>query len=116
MDDHPILLDGSAAHFARHAPDIRLVATAEDVGSLLEAGTGDDVASVVLLDLRLRDGSDVASNVRRLRATGARVLVFTGEQRPALVRRALDEGASGLVLKQDPQGRLVEAIRTADTG
>ena len=116
VDDHPILLDGIAAHFARHAPDILLVATAEDVAALLEEDLGDDVASVVLLDLRLRDGSDVASNVRRLRATGARVLLFTGEQRPALVRRALDEGALGLVLKEDPQDRLVEAIRTADTG
>jgi DNA-binding NarL/FixJ family response regulator len=116
VDDHPILLDGIAAHFARHAPDIRLVATADDVGALLEGHTGHDMASVVLLDLRLRDGSDVASNVRRLRATGARVLVFTGEQRPALVRRALDEGALGLVLKEDPQDRLVDAIRTADTG
>ncbi|MFC8366569.1 response regulator [Streptomyces sp. NPDC057239] len=116
MDDHPILLEGIAAHFARHTPDIRLVATAENVGLLLDAHTGDDTASVVLLDLRLRDGSDVAANVRQLRATGARVLLFTGEQRPALVRRALDEGALGLVLKEDPQDRLVEAIRTADTG
>ncbi|WP_162824293.1 response regulator [Peterkaempfera bronchialis] len=116
VDDHPILLDGIGAHFARHAPDIRLVATAEDVGALLAEDTGDGAALVVLLDLRLRDGSDIGSNVRRLRATGARVLVFTGEQRPALVRRALDAGALGLVLKEDPQDRLVEAIRTADTG
>jgi len=116
VDDHPVLLDGIAAHFARHGPDIRLVATAEDVGALLDAQTGDDVASVVLLDLRLRDGSDIASNVRRLRAAGARVLVFTGEQRPALVRRALDQGALGLVLKEDPPDRLVQAIRTVDTG
>ncbi|MEV5470629.1 response regulator transcription factor [Streptomyces griseoincarnatus] len=116
VDDHPILLDGIAAHFAHHAPDIRLVATAEDVGALIEEQAGDDAASVVLLDLRLRDGSDIGSNVRRLRATGAQVLVFTGEQRPVLVRRALDEGALGLVLKEDPQDRLVQAIRTADTG
>ncbi|WP_217165821.1 response regulator transcription factor [Streptomyces sp. AC512_CC834] len=112
MDDHPILLDGIAAHFARHASGIRLVATAENVGALFDELTGENTVSVVLLDLRLRDGSDVASNVRRLLAAGARVLVFTGEQRPALVRRALDEGALGLVLKEDPQDRLVEAIRT----
>ncbi|MEH0548578.1 response regulator transcription factor [Streptomyces sp. B21-105] len=116
VDDHPVLLDGIAAHFARHGPDIRLVATAEDVDELLDTQTGDDAASVVLLDLRLRDGSDIASNVRRLRAAGARVLVYTGEQRPALVRRALDEGALGLVLKEDPPDRLVQAIRTVDTG
>ncbi|MFI8201258.1 response regulator [Streptomyces sp. NPDC085937] len=116
VDDHPILLDGIAAYFAAHAPGIRLVATAENVDLLLAALAGDTTASVVLLDLRLRDGSDVASNVRRLRATGARVLVFTAEQRPALVRRALDEGALGLVLKEDPQERLVDAIRTADSG
>ncbi|MFG2566978.1 response regulator [Streptomyces sp. NPDC048567] len=116
VDDHPILLDGIAAHFARHAPDIVLVGTAEDVDALLAEDLGDEEALVILLDLRLRDSSDIGSNVRRLRATGARVLVFTGEQRPALVRRALDAGASGLVLKEDPQDRLVEAIRTARTG
>lgn len=122
VDDHPYLLYGIAAYFARHAPDIALVATAEDVDDLL---TGDAEpterpvgapAAVVLLDLRLRDHSDIGSNVRRLRATGARVLVLTGEQRPALVRRALDAGALGLVLKEDPLDRLVEAIRTAETG
>jgi DNA-binding NarL/FixJ family response regulator len=116
VDDHPILLDGIAAYFARHAPDITLVATAEDVDTLLAEHPGDEGALVVLLDLRLRDRSDIGSNVRRLRAAGARVLVFTGEQRPALVRRALDAGALGLVLKEDPRERLVEAIHTAETG
>ncbi|MEU3837689.1 response regulator transcription factor [Streptomyces microflavus] len=125
VDDHPFFLEGISAYFARQSPDIHLVATAKDVNALLhgegsgdgaKAGPGVTPVTVVLLDLRLNDGSDIADNVRQLRATGARVLVFTGEHRPALVRRALDAGALGLVLKEDPQDRLAEAIRTVETG
>ncbi|MEV7727924.1 response regulator [Streptomyces sp. NPDC101733] len=115
MDDHPIILYGLQASFADHTPDIELVAMAEDVDTLLAQEHGAD-ASVVLLDLRLRDGSDIGENVRRVRATGARVLAYTTEQRPALIRRALDAGALGLVLKEDPQSRLAEAIRAAHAG
>ena len=59
--------------------------------------------TVVLLDLHLGDGSDVAENVERLRARGAGVLIVTSDHRPAVVGRALDAGALGLVLKEDPE-------------
>ncbi|MFD5142310.1 response regulator [Streptomyces sp. NPDC058401] len=115
VDDHPIVLVGLRASLAGTTPDIALVAIAEDVDSLLAQEDG-ATASVVLLDLRLRDDSDIGENVRRLRATGARVLAYTTEQRPALIRRALDAGALGLVLKEDPQARLAEAVRAAHAG
>lgn len=115
VDDHPIILFGLRASFADHTPDIELVAMAEDVDSLLVQEHSSD-ASVVLLDLRLRDDSDIGENVRRVCATGARVLAYTTEQRPALIRRALDAGALGLVLKEDPLSRLAEAIRAVHAG
>ncbi|MET9061464.1 MULTISPECIES: LuxR C-terminal-related transcriptional regulator [Streptomyces] len=127
VDDHPVVLLGLQAYFAEHTTDIELVHVAPDVDALL-AGlhphsppgalpmASPAMPSVVLLDLRLRDGNAVDDNVRRLRAAGARVLVFTTEHRPAAVRRALDAGAAGLVLKEDPEGRLVDAIRAVHGG
>ncbi|WP_329415029.1 response regulator transcription factor [Streptomyces sp. NBC_00704] len=143
VDDHPVVLLGLQAYFAEHTADIELVHVAPDVEALLAgleppppaepsegalpcappgpppgapAGVSLDMPSVVLLDLRLRDGKAVDDNVRRLRAAGARVLVFTTEHRPAAVRRALDAGAVGLVLKEDPEARLVDAIRAVHGG
>lgn len=144
VDDHPVVLLGLRTYFAEHTADIELVHVAPDVDALLAglhpppspAGPSADalpgappdsspgalpgmlpaMPSVVLLDLRLRDGKAVDDNVRRLRAAGARVLVFTTEHRPAAVRKALDAGAAGLVLKEDPEARLVDAIRAVHGG
>jgi DNA-binding NarL/FixJ family response regulator len=41
------------------------------------------------------------------------VLIVTSDHRPAVVGRALDAGALGLVLKEDPEESLVEAIHAA---
>ncbi|MFE4637257.1 LuxR C-terminal-related transcriptional regulator [Streptomyces sp. NPDC056773] len=115
VDDQELILEGLAASLARTAPDIAFVAIAEDVDSLLAQEDG-ATASVVLLDLRLSDDSDIGENVRRIRATGARVLAHTTERRPAPIRRALAAGALGLILKEDPLSRLAEAVRTAHAG
>ncbi|WP_162793989.1 response regulator transcription factor [Streptomyces paludis] len=116
VDDHPIILYALKATFAETAPDIQLVAVAEDVDALLAQDLPAPPPSVVLLDLRLQDRSETGENVRRLRETGAHVLAYTTEHRPALVRKALDAGAVGLVLKEDAQSKLVEAIRAAHAG
>ena len=42
-------------------------------------------------------GTDVADNVLALVATGATVLLFTQEHRPAPIVRALRAGAAGIV-------------------
>ncbi|RZT88183.1 LuxR family two component transcriptional regulator [Pseudonocardia sediminis] len=114
VDDHPVVLTGLRAHLTTHAPDVVWVAAASTVDELTVAAA--QVPAVVLLDLRLADGSDVASNVERLREWGAAVLLFTTEHRPAPVRRGIEAGASGLVLKGDPEDRLLEAVRSVARG
>jgi len=115
VDDHPLVQRGLAAALSSADPRIRLVATGSTVFELLERWV--TPLSVVLLDLHLGDGSDIADNVVRLRrATGAGVLIVTSDHRPAVVGRALDAGALGLVLKEDPEESLVEAIWDAARG
>jgi DNA-binding NarL/FixJ family response regulator len=113
VDDHPLILHGLRAVFAERAPEVNLTRVAPTV----EALTADEEpADVVLLDLLLPGEPDVADNVTRLRATGARVVIFTSDSRPGIVRRAIDAGALGLVLKGDPEDRLVDAVLAARRG
>jgi DNA-binding NarL/FixJ family response regulator len=114
VDDHPLILRGLQAYLTEDAPCIRLTHVAPTVDDLLaEPRPG---VTVVLLDLHLGDGSTAEDNVRRIRETGAHVVLYTSEHRPAVVRRALDAGAMGLILKEDPETRLVDAIRQAHIG
>lgn len=114
VDDHPLIQRGLAAALAAADPQIKLVATAATVDELLARWL--TPMTVVLLDLHLGDASDVADNVERLRARGAGVLIVTSDHRPAVVGRALDAGALGLVLKEDPEESLVEAILAVSRG
>lgn len=114
VDDHPVVLTGLRAHLHACAPDVVWSAAASTVGELIEGR--DDPPAVVLLDVRLADGSDVAGNVARLREWGPAVLLFTTEHRPAPVRRGIEAGAAGLVLKGDPEDVLVEAVRSVAAG
>jgi DNA-binding NarL/FixJ family response regulator len=74
VDDDVMLLEGMG-NWIGGTGDIRLVATARTVDSLLGAMT--TPATVVLLDLVLADRSEPAQNVRRLVEAGQRVLVMS---------------------------------------
>ncbi|MEV4316763.1 response regulator [Actinocrispum sp. NPDC049592] len=114
VDDHPVVLHDLRQMLDDSPHGIELVALAGSVAALL-AGPG-RYADVVLLDLLLPGEPDVAANVARIRVTGPRVVIFTSDSRPAEVRAAIDAGALGLVLKGDPESRLVEAILAAQAG
>lgn len=71
---------------------------------------------LVILDLRLEDGSTPKSNVEQLHAAGIKVLVFTTADYPDLVRAATAAGVLGVVRKSVRNTELVEAIRSAADG
>jgi len=119
VDDHPVVLKGILWTVKELAPWITVITTASSVAELL--GNGGGVADVVLLDLDLGvaqhdEESDPTRNVETIRNAGPQVLILTAEVRPVPVRRAIAAGAVGLVLKSDPEVKLIEAIRTARTG
>jgi DNA-binding NarL/FixJ family response regulator len=95
------------------AGDIRLVHTATTIAEHLAAAPE---ADVVLLDLRLEDGTEAAANVARLRNRGVRVLVFSvhGERRH--VRATVHAGASGYLVKDDDAAKLADAVRSVHAG
>ncbi|MGW5525163.1 LuxR C-terminal-related transcriptional regulator [Gordonia sp. NPDC003950] len=94
-------------------PDIELVRAAATVDELLAAGVELDL---VLLDLRLDDGTTPRENVNRLRDAGIGAVVYTSGEHPALLRSAARAGALGVVLKSASEDEIREALRAAGQG
>jgi two-component system, NarL family, nitrate/nitrite response regulator NarL len=114
VDDHPIILDSVAAWVGADEGDIRVVATAATVKELL-AGPGRH-ADVVLLDLDLGDGTTAEGNVTAVRAAGPAVLVLSASDRPVAVRAAIQAGALGYALKNEPADQIQTAIKEVAAG
>jgi DNA-binding NarL/FixJ family response regulator len=114
VDDHPIILDSVARWVRADEGDIRVVATAATVDALL-AGPGRH-AGVVLLDLELGDGTTAAGNVTAILAAGPAVLVLSASEQPLVVRSAIQAGARGYALKNEPADQIRSAIREVAAG
>ncbi|EXG82785.1 response regulator transcription factor [Cryptosporangium arvum] len=112
IDNDKLVPAGLRALLAE-AGDIRVEHAATTVNAHLAAAPP---ADVVLLDLRLEDGTDAAANVARLRRAGVRVLVISvhGERRD--VRATVRAGAGGYLVKDDDAGKLADAIRSVHHG
>ncbi|UNX53260.1 response regulator transcription factor [Georgenia sp. TF02-10] len=88
-------------------------------------GRGDRVAEaaadarpdVLLLDIEMpgRSGLDVIGEVRRV-SPGTAVIIVTTFGRAGYLRRAMDAGARGFLVKDDPVERLAAAIRRVLAG
>ncbi|MEV0356388.1 response regulator transcription factor [Nocardia sp. NPDC050697] len=109
VEDHAVMVAGLRIILAPH-PELRIEAAAETVKELLTQRVPLDL---VILDLRLNDGSAPGDNVNRLRAAGLRTLVYTSGEDPYLMRAAARAGVGGMVLKSEPPERVVEAVRAA---
>lgn len=116
VDNHPIVLAGIGAALTQTAPDLTLEAVASSIDDLL-SGPG-AAADIVLLDLRMDrpDGREPEDDVKLLVDRGFVVLIYTSEERPVPVRKAIVAGASGLLLKVDPIESIAAAIRDAMDG
>ena len=115
IDDHEIVARGFADLFST-IPDVVVVATTDSVTSLLESSAARAGVDLVILDLRLSDGSTVSDNVDRLRASGAAVLAFTGGDDATLMRAAARGGVLGVVRKSEPTAVLLDAVARAAAG
>ncbi|MGW4090449.1 response regulator transcription factor [Nocardia sp. NPDC004750] len=115
VEDHESVAIGLAAMLARET-DLDLVLTAGTVPELLSAADGAPKLDLVVLDLRLADGSSPEDNVRALRDRGIEVLVFTGADNAFLVRSAARAGVLGVVRKSEDVPTVVAAVRRAASG
>jgi two-component system response regulator DesR len=107
---------GALAALLELEPDIEVVGRARDGEEALEmAATAKP--DVVLTDIEMprRTGLELAAELKR-RAHPARVVILTTFDRGGYLRRALDAGAAGYLLKDAPSERLAEAIRRVHAG
>ncbi|MBO0852654.1 MAG: response regulator transcription factor [Nocardia sp.] len=96
-----------------------------DLDVVAEVGRGDEVEDavranqpdVVLLDVEMpgMDGISVAERLRR-DFSGLRILMVTTFGRPGYLRRAIDAGADGFVVKDTPARELADAVRRVHMG
>lgn len=113
VDDHSMYRDGAALWLERETGGkVRVTAVAATVGELLAK----PVPHVVLLDLRLADGSDPERNIASLSVAGVRVVVHSSTESPETVRAVIKAGAFGYVTKAAPLADLVAAIDAAARG
>jgi two-component system response regulator DesR len=102
-----------------------LLSLEADVEVVAEVGRGDEVLAaarrarpdVALLDIEMpgMSGLDAAAELHA-ELPGCRVLILTTFGRPGYLRRAMQDGASGFMLKDAPAGELAAAIRRAVAG
>lgn len=112
IDDHPVVASGVRRHLESTDSRITIVAESKSVHDFLALHRAVDV---VLLDLHLGDGVSL-DGIPRLNAAGCKVLIYTTEQRPVPLRKAVESGAAGVLLKGDPLPSVVEAIKTVVAG
>ncbi|MDN6623600.1 MAG: response regulator transcription factor [Acidipropionibacterium jensenii] len=113
VDDVPVLLEGVRVVLATRMP-IADYTCAATVDELLASGIRPDV---VLLDIRLNDGSLPHQNVTRIvRDLGAPVLMFSQEAQPSVLQACLAAGAAGMLEKNADADTLAEAVATVAGG
>lgn len=116
LADDQAMVRGALRALLDLEPDLEVVA---------DVGTGTEVldavrrtgAQVALLDIEMpgMSGIDVAAQLRDA-GSGCRVLIVTTFGRPGYLRRALEAGAAGFVVKDTPSERLADAVRTVHRG
>src|SRR6188474_2612152 len=109
---------GALAALLEIESDIEVVARAHDGREALALAAKTD-PDVVLTDIEMPNmtGLEMAAELHRIRKAGRpRVIILTTFARPGYLRRALDAGASGYLLKDAPSNRLADAIRRVHGG
>ncbi|EHK84794.1 two component transcriptional regulator, LuxR family protein [Saccharomonospora azurea SZMC 14600] len=97
-------------------PDITVQAVATNGAEALDAVAEHD-PDVLVADIEMPRGTglDVAAELRR-RGSRTRVLIVTTFARSGYLRRALNAGVTGYVLKDSPITELADALRTVHDG
>lgn len=114
VDDHPMVRAG-----------LRSMLSGDEIEVVGEAGSGAEAVEravtlspeLVLLDLELPDMDGVETLTRlKARAPRAAVLMVSMHDDAAMVRRAIEAGAAGYVLKGIGRRELLAAVRTVRNG
>ena len=116
LADDQALVRGALAALLGLEPDLEIVAEVSRGDEVVERAVASE-PDVCLLDVEMpgADGIAATSAVREA-LPGAACIIVTTFGRPGYVRRALEAGASGFVVKDTPASELAEAVRRVHAG
>jgi len=116
LADDQALVRGALAALLSLEPDLEVVAEVGDGTEVVEA-VRLHRPDVALLDVEMPhlDGISATAAVRET-FPNTRVLIVTTFGRPGFLRRALQAGASGFVVKDTPAAQLADAVRRVHQG
>lgn len=114
-DDHFVVRMGLVA-LVNTEDDMEVVAEAEDGGRAVEL-FAQFRPDLVLIDSRMPGKDGVAATLEiRARFPDARILMLTAYDGDADIRRALEAGVNGYVLKRSTGDNLIPALRAVASG
>jgi two-component system response regulator NreC len=115
VDDHPVVRAGLRTLLSGQ-PDMEVVGEASDGAAAVEQAV-ELMPDVVVMDITMEGvgGIEAARDIRRC-APQTKVLILTIHKSVEYLRRALEAGATGYVLKQAADTELAVAIRVVHRG
>jgi DNA-binding NarL/FixJ family response regulator len=115
VDDDALVRAGLSMMLAG-ADDLQIVAEAGD-GTEVAALVGRNLPDVVLMDIRMpRVDGLAATEALRARKGAPEIIILTTFDADEHVLRALRAGAAGFLLKDTPPGEIINAIRRVAAG
>jgi two-component system response regulator DesR len=110
------MIRGALAALLAAEPDIEVVAQV-DRGDKVVPAALESLPDVALVDIEM-PGEDgiMATGALKRRLPSCRVLILTVFGRPGYMRRALENGAVGFMLKDAPPDQLAVAVRSVAAG
>jgi two-component system, NarL family, response regulator DesR len=102
---------------------VALLSFEDDIEVVAQVGRGDEVLSaaqetspdVALLDIEM-PGKDGLAAAADLQGTKTKVIILTTFGRPGFLRRAMESGVSGFLVKDSPADKLAATIRKVLAG
>jgi DNA-binding NarL/FixJ family response regulator len=115
VDDHPLLREGIATMIEMQ-PDMSIVSQASTATEGIQQYRIHR-PDITLMDLRLPDLSGIDAVIAiRTEFPDARIIMLTMFEGDVEIRRALDAGARGYLLKNMPPSELLQVIRQVHAG
>lgn len=114
-DDHPVVLEGMRMLFGQLAgyEVVGEATTLKEVMSVCEAQQPD----LLILDLNFggKNGLDCLSELKT-RFTALKILIFSSYNVPGMLRKALEQGVNGYLLKDATKAEWAEALSVVLSG
>lgn len=115
VDDHAVVIEGIYSLLQKEK-DIQMAGYASSGANCLEYFRA-HTADVILMDISLPDinGVDLCKTIKQ-QYPGIMVLALSTFNQGSYIRKMIENGASGYLLKNASKGEIIEAIKTVTTG